>query len=125
MPSIVRIIPKIRLTFIAVLYIEDAKRLPCGEILNRVLFQFTTINTGKPFGCRLKKTAMKILSALALIIAFASCKGTGDRTHTMETEQQEAPTQDNNANHSAYDTSASHVQDSSTVINYDTAARKK
>ena len=69
---------------------------------------------------------MKILSALALVAIFAACNGAGDRTVDMETVTHEQPSSDPNPNNNAgRDTSASHVQDSTTVMDYDTAVRKR
>ena len=71
---------------------------------------------------------MKKIIGLALTaLVFTSCGDAGDeRPENMPTMMQETPSSDpNGGNTNIYDTSTRGVQDSSTVIDYDTAARKR
>ncbi|MDB5195952.1 MAG: hypothetical protein JWP88_322 [Flaviaesturariibacter sp.] len=58
---------------------------------------------------------------------FTACSDAGDRTvQAPSNENQKAPVSDPNRNNTGpMDKSTTGVQDSSTVIDYDTAARKK
>lgn len=69
----------------------------------------------------------KILGFAIAVLVFTSCGDAGDeRPENMPTMMQETPSSDpNGGNTNIYDTSTRGVQDSSTVIDYDTAARKR
>ncbi|MCW3074421.1 MAG: hypothetical protein JWP69_1490 [Flaviaesturariibacter sp.] len=70
----------------------------------------------------------KLLGFAITALVFAACSDAGDeRPEDMKTVMQsEPPTSDpNGGNAGPYDTSTRGVQDTSTVIDYDTAARKR
>jgi hypothetical protein len=70
----------------------------------------------------MKKIAISAFS----IILLASCGGdTGQREHNMQDNQVDAPTSSPQTNTISKDTSTYGTQDSSTVIGYDTSARRK
>jgi hypothetical protein len=72
-----------------------------------------------------KRMAMKYLPVLVLVISLYACEGAGDRTVTAPESNDEAPTSDPNSNNNVLDTTSSGVNDSTTVVDYDTAVRKR
>ena len=69
----------------------------------------------------------KIVGMAIVALSISACGGeTGQREHQMQDNQVEAPTGNPNANSPMKDTSTSFAtSDSSTVIGYDTSARRK
>lgn len=68
----------------------------------------------------MKKLGIVIFIALV----FAACNN-GNRDYNMDTNLASPAGSDDSTAPTVFDTSASGVQDSSTVIGYDTAARKQ
>jgi hypothetical protein len=62
------------------------------------------------------------LAIVAIIVGACSDRASGEREHQMQENTTEAPTTSTQGTTAPYDTSTSGVQDSSTVIGYDTGA---
>lgn len=67
----------------------------------------------------------KIFGSAIVVLLLAACQGTGDREHTMQTNETEPPTNSVNNNPNPYDSSTQGVQDSSTTMAHDTGAVRK
>ena len=73
-----------------------------------------------------KSKAMKYILILALTVGLTACSdtGTGNRTDDKPVLTHDQPSSNPNTNVNTSDTT-SHVQDSTTVIDYDTSSRRK
>lgn len=68
----------------------------------------------------------KILGSALVVALLAACSGTGDRTHDMQTNMAEPPTNEGSNSPQVFDSSANGInKDSSTSIAHDTSAVRK